>query len=269
MTITFNKAPLVELIAELRWGDASPIQQNAPLLMHGMGPDLDQFFMSFGGEVYQYGFQRAERLVPPGFPVFPFQPVFRYRKDAAADNSVLFQVGSGLFSANAVPPYRSWTTVRETVQKGVESLLRVRPPGEVDKPFSVLSLRYINAFGPDLTQGRDVSQFVKDVLGFGLSLPAAVTARIDAHCPVKFQIQFTSRLDDGTSLSFLVGEGVVNNETRVIMDMTVTNTQSVSAETDVVMTSFTNARNFIHHMFLGLTKPIHDLLEPVGDDHAA
>jgi len=269
MTITFNKAPLVELIAELRWGDASPIQHNAPLLMHGMGPDLDQFFMSFGGEVYQYGFQRAERLVPPGFPVFPFQPVFRYRKDAAADNSVLFQVGSGLFSANAVPPYRSWTTVKETVRKGVDSLLRVRPSGELNKPFSVLSLRYINAFGPDLTQGRNVNQFIKDTLGFGLSLPPAVTARIDPQSSVKSQIQFTSKLDDGTSLSFLVGEGVVNNENKVIMDMTVTNTNSVPADSDAVMTSFTNARNFIHHIFLGLTKPIHDLLEPIGDDHAA
>lgn len=97
MTVTFRNAPLVELIAELRWGDTVPTQPNAPLLIQGMGPDLDQFFMRFGGEVYQHGFQRAERLVPPGFPIFPFQPVFRYHKDAAADNSMLFQVGSGLY----------------------------------------------------------------------------------------------------------------------------------------------------------------------------
>jgi len=268
MTITFKKAPLVELIAELRWGDATPIQPNAPLLMHGMGPDLDQFFISFGGEVYQHGFQRAERLIPSGLPVFPFQPTFRYRKDAAADNSVVFQLGSGLFSANATPPYHSWKTISEIVGKGVESLLKVRPQGEKNKPFSVLSLRYINAFGPELTRGQNVADFIRDVLGFSIRIPDVITAKFDPNSPVKPQIQFTSKLDDGTFLSCLVGEGTVNNETRAIMDMTVTNTQSISPDSAVVMASFTNARNFIHRIFVGLTQPIYDLLEPVGDDHA-
>lgn len=269
MTITFKKAPLVELIAELRWGDTAPVQQTAPLLMHGMGPDLDQFFMSFGGEVYQHGFQRAERLVPPGFPVFPFQPVFRYRKNSSADNSVLFQVGSGLFSANAVPPYRSWTTVRDTVRTGVDSLIKIRLPSERDRPFSVLSLRYINAFGPDLTKGHDIAGFISNVLGFGLSFPSGILTKIKKDSSIRPQIQFTASLEDGSSITFLVGEGAVNNEPRVIMDVTVTNTQLISPVLDTVMAAFTNARNIIHHIFIELTRPIQDLLEPVGGDHVA
>jgi hypothetical protein len=78
MSVTFKNAPLVEMIAELRWGEtAQPVQQGLPIVMQGMTPEVDQFFMRLSGEVYQHGFRRAERLVPPGFPIFPFQPVFR------------------------------------------------------------------------------------------------------------------------------------------------------------------------------------------------
>src|ERR1019366_1625038 len=72
MSITFAKAPLVEIVAELRWGRlpqlATPPNQAIamPLQMAGLNANkLDEFFMRLGGEIYQQGFNRAERLVPP------------------------------------------------------------------------------------------------------------------------------------------------------------------------------------------------------------
>lgn len=125
MSATFENAPLVEIIAEIRWNP-----QMVPLqTVSGHGPAaapvmalntnaFDEFFMRFGGEVYQKGFEQSERLVPSGFPMMLFQPVYRYRKSASADASVLYQVGPGLFSANAIPPYKSWDTFSPTVERG-------------------------------------------------------------------------------------------------------------------------------------------------------
>jgi uncharacterized protein (TIGR04255 family) len=269
MTVTFRNAPLIEMIAELRWGEAPAIQQNLPFVMPSMGPDFEQFFMRFGGEVYQHGFQRTERLVPAGFPVFPYQPVFRYRRDASGETALLFQVGSGVFTANATPPYRSWKTVQSSVRIGVESMLKVRRPAEINRPFNVLSLRYINAFGPELTGGRDIATFARDVLGFDLKIPDAIIHRVLPGSLISSQIQFNTPLADGTSLSFLLGEGAINGEGKILLDMTVTDTRPTEPDSNLVMSKFTDARSFIHQIFIDLTKPIANLLEPIGDDDAS
>lgn len=74
MALTFKIAPLVEIIAELRWAQQSvPVQPGAMAAPPGSmlnAARLDEFFMRFGGECYKAGFQRAGRIVPPGFPVF-------------------------------------------------------------------------------------------------------------------------------------------------------------------------------------------------------
>ena len=76
MSITFAKAPLVELIAELRWGQPQQLGPNPigafsfPGQVFGLNPNKnDEFFMRFGGEIYQRGlirpnglFLRASRL---------------------------------------------------------------------------------------------------------------------------------------------------------------------------------------------------------------
>jgi len=270
MSVTFKNAPLVEMVAELRWGESTqPVQPNTPAVMQGVGPELDQFLMRLSGEVYQHGFQRAERLVPPGFPVFPFQPMFRFRKDDPTDNSVLFQAGSGLFSVHAVPPYRSWKTVSPVVRTGITALIKARGSTDRDRPFSVASLRYINAFKSNLTNGRSVGAFIDEVLGFSLQFPPGVGRHIKAGTKPKPHIQFSFPLDDGASMAFLIGEGIVNNEKVIIMDMTISSDDPVAPEVEAAMTAFTNARNVIHSIFIELTRPIEKLLEPLAEDSDA
>jgi uncharacterized protein (TIGR04255 family) len=267
--VTFKNAPLVEMIAELRWGEVpQPVQQGGSIVVQSIGAEADQFFMRLAGEVYQHGFQRVERLVPPGFPVFPFQPVFRYRKDTADDNSVLFQAGHGLFSVNAVPPYRSWRAVAPIVRKGITALLNARAPNDKDRPFTIVNLRYINAFGPRLTNNQSIDKFTKDVFGFSVELPRAVSRHIKQGSKPKPQIQLSFPLSSGASMLFSIGEGAIKNEPAFIMDMTISCDQPV-ADVEAVMTALTNARNVIHSIFVDLTKPIESLLEPVEDNENA
>ena len=207
--------------------------------------------------------------MPPGFPVFPFQPVFRYRRDTVDDNSVLFQAGQGLFSVNAVPPYRSWDTVSPIVRVGITALLKIRAQNDKDKPFQVVNLRYINAFGPKLTNNRPIGEFIKDVFGFSVELPSAVSNHVKQGSKPRPQIQLSFPLSTGAAMLFSIGEGAIKNERTFIMDMTISCEEPVAPDVEAIMTAFTEARNVIHSIFFDLTKPIHGLLEPLGDDEDA
>lgn len=270
MTMTFSNAPLLEVVAELRWGEIPPPPvPGVPMLLPGR-PDAETFFIRLGGELHQYGFNRVERVIPPGFPLLPFQPVYRYRSDTASESSIFFQAGPGLFVINAVPPYRSWDTVEPFVARGVRALLKARGGAEHDKQFEVANLRYINGFSASLTDGRDVGGLLSDVFGFGITYPEPILKHLRAGTRIEPHLQLTVPLARGASLAITIAQGTINNEPRIIMDSAVTGSEPVPADEQHVMSSFRNARNVIHDIFVGLTKPIHHLLQPIGDDnHAA
>lgn len=269
MSKTFEKAPLVETIAELRWTPQAvdpqiAVGQGTPSvpLMALNSNTFDEFFMRFGGEIYQHGFQRAERLIPPGFPMMLFQPVYRYQKADEANASALYQLGAGLFSANAIPPYKSWEAFSPTVEAGVEALLKTRPQAEKDTPFSSVSLRYIDAFGPHLTEGRDVGAFIMEVFGVKLELPAAITKHGLAGTAPKPFLQISLPLENQLTMNVNLGEGIINNEQAIIMDTTIATTVDVPANKRAIVDALTCARNVMHEMFVELTKPIASLMQP-------
>jgi hypothetical protein len=57
----------------------------------------EEFLMRLGVELYQSSFRLSERLVMPGFPWIPGQPVVRYKADSQTQKSVLYQAGFGVF----------------------------------------------------------------------------------------------------------------------------------------------------------------------------
>lgn len=269
--MTFKNAPLVEIIAELRWNPQPPPPQitgggNAPVAVMSVNTNsFDEFFMRFGGEVYQQGFQRAERIVPAGFPIMLFQPIYRYRKATDLDASVLYQVGAGIFSANAIPPYQSWDDFSPTVEAGIEAMLKIRSDAERAAPFSSVSLRYLDAFGPNFTQGRDTGTFIREVLGIKLDLPEGLSKHVAPGKKFKPAIQLALPLPNGMIMNVGVGEGMVNNEVTIIMDTTVGTTTEIAADKMSAMSALNAARSVIHEMFFDLTKPIAGLMQPVTE----
>lgn len=268
MTMTFNKAPLLEMVAEIKWGEAPPQPMpGVPMLLSGRN-NIETSFFRLGGELYQHGFRRVERVVPPGFPLLPFQPVYRYHPDTETSPSVSYQAGPGIFVVNAVPPYRSWETVEPYVALGVRALLQTRETSD-NGPFNVVSLRYINGFGVDLIEGRDVGSFVSEIFGFKLKFPPSLTKFQRVGALIEPHLQLSVPLENGASLAVLIAQGTINNESKLILDLSVTSGTPVMADEGNVMTSFRNARNVIHDIFVNWTKPIHHLLEPVEDDQHA
>lgn len=259
MAVTFRKSPLVELIAEVRWeptlGGSSP----APWL-NLVPQDVDRLAIPFGGEIYQEGFRSSERLSPPGVPVMQFAPLVRFRSQT--DASVLFQLGHGTFSTNAVSPYHSWKRVRHRVELGLTALMKARAQVNEASAFSQVSLRYINAFGSDLTGGTSSYTFLRDVLKLSLSLPREMIDILAPQGSIIPNLQFTAPTIDGSQLAVTAADGLVGQTKAVILDMTATKIGRLEADVTSLMSIYDAFRNTMHKLFFGMTRTIHDLLEP-------
>lgn len=273
MSVTFEQAPLVEIICELKWAQqlvlahgagqsvVTPFAQPA-----GGGSSLEEFFMRFGGAVFQDGYRRAERLVPPGVPMMAHQPVYRYRAEDAATTSSLFQVGPGVFTANAVPPYKSWREFSPTVRRGVQALLDSRVPDEKTAPLSSLSLRYIDAFGEPLLGGRSIGDFISEVLGFKASLPAGFTKRAVEGKSADIFMQFSMPAVGGIDITGAVGKAIVNGATVAMLDITATHQGEHASDVDTVMQTLDSCRDVLHGIFVEITSSIRQLMKPQGAD---
>lgn len=267
MGLSFKNPPLVELIAELRWGFPIPTQVTgvgAILISTLSANQYEEFFMRFGSKVAAAGFSRFERIVPPGFPFLPYQPVYRYRYVSEDQGVKLYQLGSGIFSANITPPYQSWEHFKPVVAQGVEMLLESLSDEQKNQPFVAASLRYIDAFKDDLTQERSIRDFMADVLDIKVSLPEAITRHAPASSSIEPLLQLTIPVSSGF-LNLTVANGAFNNERAIIMDTTVSTTQGLQPTKEEIMSVFDNAHHLIHELFIGLTKPLEELMKP--EDH--
>lgn len=260
MVASFAKAPLVEIIAELRWSpgeaketDGDPVQ----------APEVwEKFFDDFGREVEEAGYPRSERILPSQIPPLMHSVTYRHMPSrASADSSPAFlQVGPGIFSANALQTYKTWAEFQPALETGIAALLK---SFDDDKPFT-LTLRYVNAFHKDLYGDRTAASFITDVLGFRIDIPAAVSSLAAPGEAIRSVIQTKLKTGEQTSLSINIGEGRVAGKRAVVLDW-MTQIAEVDPDADIVLKRFGEAHQTMHDLFFEITKPIHDLMQPKED----
>lgn len=269
MSATIQNAPLVELIAEVRW--RSTLDFTYPFPGAGeSGPayvvdskELEEFYTRFAAKANDVGFVQGERLIPEGAPAFLNQPGYRFKK--TADGACLYQIGPGVFSTNAVPPYQSWDEFAPVLQSGIEALLAARSESEAESPFAAVSLRYIDLFGEELLDGKSSGEFVRDVLGLRLAIPATLTEHCPSERDIKPFLQLHIPLKDALIMSLGVGEGVAANRSGVIMDTSITTTVETAASIDAIMQSLNNAHLILDTSFRKLIEPIKHLMPTKGE----
>ncbi|WP_374562212.1 TIGR04255 family protein [Ideonella sp.] len=266
MTVHFENAPLVELIAELRWqptGGRSFVAagMDAPLGFSMVdGLRLEDFYLRFAAEMFGMGYQQSERLAPAGFALDPSRAAIRFRKQ---DGSDLFQIGPGVFTANAVPPYTSWNEFSPTVKRGVEALLKARSDEDKASPFTLSLIRYIDAFGGALLAGRSHHDFMREVLGFDVSLPPAVAGWLDSEPKLVANAAYTGVLRDNRQFSLTVGDGSNRDQECVVLDLTLTSHGPIDPSVDGIMDAFAKSRDVAHDIFVKLTTKISSVMKPV------
>jgi uncharacterized protein (TIGR04255 family) len=258
MNKRFQNPPLREIIAELTWdvpeaegrGDTEPIFYQA----------YEEAFEEFIDFVAERGYSRSERLVPLNYPIPSNVAVFRarhreHRHSDSAEAKVLYQIGAGVFTANALPPYESWDEFSPLVKAGVEDFFRVNMPGGLPERLRP-TLRYINAFSGDLVGDISHKDFLCDVLKLNVQFPGGVVQECHGELEIP-RVDILLPFEFGAMVARFA-KGKVSGDDAHILDMTVQYNEEFPPDIELVMDAYSKGRQKIHNVFLELTRSIHD-----------
>lgn len=266
MAINFQNAPLIEVIVELRWGVPHPFTPPGPA--HAPGQQFhvnfevsqnEDFFMDFGAECGARGLQRAERIIPQGFPVLPGQVVYRFRSNDRGDQNLL-QVGAGVFTVNALPPYKGWPSFEALVGRGIEALLASRPATEAGVGFTSVNVRFINGFGTEYFEGASRISFLRS-LGFVLQVPVELGNVSREDESTFFNLNYVTGLQGGAKLQVNLGEGVKDGTPIQVVELGSTY-ENVDATPEALLAAINESHEMIEKIFMDMTTPIHALMKP-------
>ena len=264
MSTHYNHAPLVEVIAEVRWPtpEEAIFQAAPPNALVNIPQELisasEVFYSKFAELADNLDFRNTERLSPQNSGSLPGQPVVRYRKKLNAPP--LMQIGAGVFTVNGLPPtYVDWDDFAPMLSSGMSALQTARVSSGLDGPFSRLILRYINAFDATYWQERTPGQFIRDVLGFDVKMPSSAEVMYDPSTPGSMLMQRSVPMRDGGLLNFNVGEGLSNGDQAVVLEMAV---EYAGVAADEYESVFDTAHRILADLFEEMVRDITPLLEP-------
>jgi uncharacterized protein (TIGR04255 family) len=267
-TVTYNKAPLVELIVELQWPIATIGSTGGPPIVGGQSAAFDIWFQRLTERLRAQGFHNLERLVPHDMFLLAHQPLYRYRR--GDDRFPIVQLGHGIFTVNAGPPhYRSWAALRPQVAEAVAALVDTKPVDDPPAAFSRVALRYIDLFDTELRAGASNYAFIRDDLGIRIGLPEGLielapnVGRINPTLAVQLPIDG----DENASLTFQVAAGRLGNQssTDTVMDMRYVVNGDIPMAPAEVLTALDAAHTVIHDWFEKLTVKLRERMDPVPD----
>ncbi|MGD0759705.1 MAG: TIGR04255 family protein [Candidatus Sulfotelmatobacter sp.] len=261
----FANPPLIELIAELRWLPWPDMQIPAPgtIMQVPFAPaHVEQTMGRFVDLVAAYGFSMSERVLPPNFPLVPFGVVYRIRETNAEQKNFLYQIGPGVFSANALLPYRNWNNFKPIVERGIRALIDSRHELERGK-FTAVSLRYINLFSDVFTEGQSGFTFLTEVLGMKVEMPAGVVQQVSDWKAAKLGIQLSVPLKTGLNMNLALNEGTGAGKNGIVMMTEVIAVQPTTADVGIIMDVLENAHTSIRTTFVALTNKLNAKMQPV------
>lgn len=268
----FKNPPLIELVADFRWNSSSA---SVPMMaiQHPGGqvalPPADparneSFFAAFANGIGKEGFVKAERLVPLGWP-FPIQfPVMRFKRPGkdGVDEPTVYQIGAGMFSAHALPPYDNWDKFKPIIRQGFEVMLATRPDEEKTSKFTIITLRYIDRFTQAFTGDVTPRAFIEGVLKVRLDLPQIVQDEVEDESQINPAIVLRLPLKSGLTMALAINNANDPPNAGIVMDTSVFTTGPTDPEMDSAMGVLEAAHDSIRRIFVALTEPIASKMEP-------
>lgn len=263
----FANPPLLELIAELRWLPGAVALPATPLpgamMQFPIIPDhVEETLRNFINQIAAQGFGMSERIIPSGFPLLPFAVVYRVRKSGPEDKQFLYQIGPGVFSANALPPYRNWETFKPIVQQGIRTLLESRHAAERGD-FTAVSLRYVDLFSDEFSGGKPSFAFLNEILGIKIGLPKALIEQVGDMSTAKSGLQLSMPLKTGLKMNLNIQDGTAAGKNGILMVTEVIATEPIPANLEAIMGVLEKAHGSIRMTFLSLTERLNDKMQPV------
>lgn len=214
MDYLYEKAPLVEVIAEIHWA----------LKKIDTAPDakIDPYYDLFKDEFLAYmKLEDIQELVPNIVPleILPNQPRLRLR--SAPGQWPLAQLGPGIITANIVPPYNGWKSFEPFLHKLVEGLLSKYPVVEKTLRIDKLHLRYIDAFDENFGFSH-YAEFASKMLGINLPLSEDfINLSVKKGTDVTYLLEnrFLNATPEGSSGTLKLSPGQKNNKSALIMEL--------------------------------------------------
>lgn len=144
------KAPLLEVIFELRWKVVSTGN------LFGYDPGFVPFADAFTKTMTETGFTTHEAVAQPGPPI-AHQVAFRYRKEEVFP---LKQIGHGIFACNTSTGYE-WEDFKAMIGQSIRDVVACYPRSDVTPLVpSVLELRYVDVFNEELLGNVSWQDFI-------------------------------------------------------------------------------------------------------------
>lgn len=248
--VLYKNAPLVEVIAEVRWA-------LAPLATVQNGA-VDPFFeiaaKQLSKRLETEGYTFVETLVPAEVPreILAGQVINRFRKQAGA--WPVFQIGPGVFTANVVQPYEGWKTFVPHIALGCKLLFESYPAAEHTMRLSQLHLRYLDGF--TIAHGRkDHVEYVRSDLdvtvGIGDNLRKALNLPSDA--PAFAQLELNYPVPEGEFILKLAPGKKENLEATVMELILVSNRKEEKPDVSTVMNWYDTAHARLSDAFEATT----------------
>ena len=251
----YDKAPLVEVIAEIHWR----------LKNLGTAPDakIDPYydlfkdnFLIYAGEI---GLKHRQELVPDIVPIelLPHQPRLRLRSGAGL--WPLAQVGPGILTANIVPPYDGWSAFSPFLYKLVNGLFDSYPIFEKTLHIDKLHLRYIDGF--DKSFGFDqYSDFAEEMLSIICPISDDFNQHFvkeDTQATYLLEHRFFNTKPDNSHGKIKLLPGQINNEDALIMELHCKSTFSDNPKIEPIKMKewFEEAHRCLHMQFKTLITP--------------
>jgi len=162
-----SKAPLVEVIFELRW-QCPPKCKDDPMRW----AREDSFLVAdFRDQARSAGYAHVETLdAPPTF--VPHVVSHRFRP--SPDTWPCYQIGLGILTANLTNEFYDWKVFKECVLNGLRMLSQSKPGGFNALSEAGVSLKYIDGFLLD--EGKTALSFIQRNLRVTLDRPEDLLA---------------------------------------------------------------------------------------------
>ena len=257
----YKKAPLVEMVAEVRW-DLAPL---AAVPNAALDPFHDSLKGALTTELAKGGFSLVEELVPAEVPreFLAGQVVTRYRKSAS--EWPIIQLGPGVFTVNVDASYSGWATFRPYLELAFNALVSSHPAPQAWK-VNLVRLIAIDAY-----EGRhgytNYSEFSRTALKLGPVLPPSFLERFSVDQTlnvVRSETLFPLRQLENSIGKIAIADGIHRNAPALLVTTTVDREKSFGAMSAQNLVSLFDQSHDAHralfHELLGVD--LRSALEP-------
>ena len=187
------KAPLLEVLFELRWDASSDKEKKDYQYLHG---DL------FNTLKEKYPFR--ELIIPGQIPIEAYFNQVAHRFRASSNSYPLVQVGPGIFTVNTVEANYIWQDYQSWVIDAVDKLISLESYNK-ELPIS-LALKYFDFIPFDFSK-NDIKDFLKDNLHINIKQDFYK----NKYPPYSINLGFIYGTEEGV-LNIAINRGGINNK---------------------------------------------------------